>query len=47
MYKTVNQGDNIKIQKIKINGKKGQNGQLNKLIINQDLIQCGVQKFKN
>ena len=24
MYKTVNQGDNIKIQKIKINGKKGQ-----------------------
>ena len=48
MYKTVTRIDNKKIQKIKkIKDYNVIDGQLNIFKINQDLIQCGPQKFKN
>ena len=48
MYKTVTLIDNKKIQKIKkIKDYNVIDGQLNIFKNNQDLIQCGLQKFKN
>ena len=48
MYKTVTLKDNKKIQKIKkIKDYNVIDGQLNIFKNNQDLIQCGLQKFKN
>ena len=48
MYKTVTRIDNKKIQKIKkIKDYNVIDGQLNIFKNNQDLIQCGLQKFKN
>ena len=48
MYKSVTQIDNKKIQKIKkIKDYNVIDVQLNIYKNNQDLIQCGLQKFKN
>ena len=48
MYKTVTLTDNKKIQKIKkIKDYNVIDGQLNIFKNNQDLIQCGLEKFKN